>query len=125
MPFVKPMVVEVETPYVWTVNGKAAPESVPQERTPVLDALTSQDAAFKFDTTSAEVDAVPVTARFVVVALPCTSKFPVVVAPPEIVRPVIAVPPPIVVDAAKMLPPVNRLLSVRSVDDAKLQVDVE
>jgi len=34
---------------------------VPQESTPVLLALTSQEAAFKLETTRAEVDAVPET----------------------------------------------------------------
>ncbi len=42
--------------------------SVPQTRTPAAVALTSQLAALRFDTTSAEVDAVPEMARFVVVA---------------------------------------------------------
>ncbi len=43
--------------------------SVPQLNTPAADALTSQDAAFKLETMRAEVDALPVTARLVVVAL--------------------------------------------------------
>ena len=50
----------------WSVAPVA---SVPHERTPAGDAFTSQDAAFKFESMSCEVEAVPETARFVVVAL--------------------------------------------------------
>ncbi len=52
-------------------NGSCAVDvaSVPQLNTPAADALTSQDAAFKLETMRFEVDAVPVTARLVVVAL--------------------------------------------------------
>ena len=51
-------------------NGSWPPldASVPQLNTPAGDALTSQDAAFKLETMSADVDARPETARFVVVA---------------------------------------------------------
>ena len=82
--------------------------SVPQESIPAVDALTSQLAALRFETTSAVVLAVPVTAMLVVVAFvalialekkfvdvafcsvvePMTSRLPVVVAPPKMVRPV-------------------------------------
>jgi hypothetical protein len=59
--------------------------SVPQLKTPAVDALTSQLAAFKLETMSCVVDARPETARFVVVAL-------------------------VVVVFAKMLPPVKVLV---------------
>ncbi len=49
----------------WTVVPVA---SAPQTSTPAAVALTSQLAAFKFETISCDVDAVPETARFVVVA---------------------------------------------------------
>ena len=42
--------------------------SVPQLKTPDAFAFTSQDAAFRFETMSADVLAVPVTVKFVVVA---------------------------------------------------------
>ncbi len=41
---------------------------MPHERTPAVDALTSQLAAFKLETMSCDVLAVPVTVRLVVVA---------------------------------------------------------
>ena len=65
-------------------NGSTPPPvaSVPHERTPAAFALTSQLAAFKFETMSPDVDARPETLRLVVVA------FVVVVFP-------------------KMFPPVN------------------
>ncbi len=43
--------------------------SEPHTSTPAAVAFTSHDAAFRFETTSCEVEAVPETARFVVVAL--------------------------------------------------------
>ncbi len=43
--------------------------SAPQMRTPASVALTSQDAVFKFETMSCEVEAMPETERLVVVAL--------------------------------------------------------
>ncbi len=51
-------------------NGSCAVDvaSVPQLKTPAADALTSQDAAFKLETIKFDVDALPVTARLVVVA---------------------------------------------------------
>jgi hypothetical protein len=42
--------------------------SVPQLKTPAGDALTSQLAALRLETMSCEVEARPVTERFVVVA---------------------------------------------------------
>jgi hypothetical protein len=42
--------------------------STPQLNTPAGDAFTSQDAAFRLETMSCDVLAVPETARFVVVA---------------------------------------------------------
>lgn len=81
--------------YVLGVNGKAAPaESVPQEKTPEVSALTSQLAAFKPETIRAVEEAIPETERLVVVAAP-----PVRVV--KVVRPVfdtekrveVAVPP--------------------------------
>jgi hypothetical protein len=54
--------------------------SVPHERTPFVD-FTSQLAAFKFETMSAEVDAVPVTKRLVVVAFLEAIKFVVEARP--------------------------------------------
>jgi hypothetical protein len=49
----------------WSVVPVA---SVPQERTPAGDALTSQDALFKLETMRPVVEARPKTERFVVVA---------------------------------------------------------
>ena len=49
----------------------------------------------------------------------------VVVAPPLMVKPACCVPLPIVVDARNWLPPVNVLESPKSVDEAKVQVEVE
>ncbi len=46
---------------------------MPQLKTPELDAFTSQLVALRFDTTSAVVDAVPVTERLVVVAFVAVS----------------------------------------------------
>ncbi len=56
--------------FVLKVNGSAPAvvASVPHERTPDADAFTSQDALFKLETISCDVEAVPETARFVVVA---------------------------------------------------------
>ncbi len=58
--------------------------SVPQLKTPAGDAFTSHAAAFKLETMSCVVDAVPVIARFVVVAfvvveLPVMTRLPLIV----------------------------------------------
>ncbi len=72
-------------------NGSAPPPlaSVPQERTPAADALTSQDAVFKFETMSCEVEAVLVIVRLVVVAFVpvafAKTKFPVRVVDARVV----------------------------------------
>jgi hypothetical protein len=42
--------------------------SVPQERIPAVEAFTSQEALLRLETVSADVEALPVTARLVVVA---------------------------------------------------------
>ena len=65
-------VAEVLTPkFSVGVKGKEAPlpvASVPQERTPCVSALTSQDAALRPETMRAVVEAVPETASAVVEA---------------------------------------------------------
>ncbi len=64
------------------MESKVTPvASVPQLKTPAVDALTSHDAAFKLETMSAVVEARPETARFVVVAF-------VVVVFPKMLPPV-------------------------------------
>ncbi len=76
----EPMVVEAEemSPPVnvsidvvaFDGNGSCIVEvaSVPQLKTPAVDALTSHDALFKVETVSALVDAIPETEKLVVVA---------------------------------------------------------
>jgi len=62
-PFRKPRVVEVETPHDWTVQANGEPpESVPQKSEPLVEALTSQFAAFKFRTAREVVVAFEVVA---------------------------------------------------------------
>ncbi len=67
--FVRSPLVNVSTDVVaFPGNGSIPPLSVPQVRTPSALAFTSQFTAFKFDTISCEVEAVPETERLVVVA---------------------------------------------------------
>ncbi len=49
--------------------------SVPHESTPAADAFTSQDALLRLETMSCEVEARPVTERFVVVAFVVEASF--------------------------------------------------
>jgi hypothetical protein len=62
--------VNVSVEVVAKLGNGSCPDwrSVPQERTPLVDALTSQEALLRDETVRRVVEAVPVTARLVVVA---------------------------------------------------------